>query len=100
NSEGSRVADPRALHAVVRGRVQGVGYRDFVYRHARALGLGGWVRNLPDGRSVEVFATGSRAVLDRLIEYLHDGPRLSYVTEVETDWPDAPAPAGPFEVRT
>ena len=47
-----------ALRAVIRGRVQGVGCRDYCRTRARALGLSGSVRNLPDGRSVEVIAEG------------------------------------------
>jgi len=49
---------PASLHATVRGRVQGVGFREFVLTRARALGLTGAARNLLDGRSVEVVAEG------------------------------------------
>ncbi|HEY7294060.1 MAG TPA: acylphosphatase, partial [Dehalococcoidia bacterium] len=74
------------MHAIVHGRVQGVGYRDFVQRNALRLGLSGWVRNREDMRSVELVATGERAALERLIERLHEGPRLAYVTEIEATW--------------
>ena len=59
--------DVRTLLAVVHGRVQGVGFREYVVRHARTYGVSGWVRNLPDGRSVEVRASGSRAALASLL---------------------------------
>ena len=49
---------------VVRGRVQGVGFRYFVVRRANAMGLTGWVRNLPDGQSVEAVAQGAPAQLE------------------------------------
>ena len=52
-----------ARRAVVRGRVQGVGYRLFALRGAQQLGLNGWVRNLPDG-SVETFAEGEEAAME------------------------------------
>ncbi len=75
-----------ALRSVVRGRVQGVGFRDYVELHARSLGLTGYVRNLSDGRSVEVVAEGARHDLERLAGYLHKGPSGAHVTVVDTDW--------------
>ena len=75
-----------ALRSVVRGRVQGVGFRDYVETRARSLGLSGYVRNLSDGRSVEVVAEGSRHDLERLAEQLHKGPSGAHVIAVETDW--------------
>ncbi len=75
-----------ALRAVVRGRVQGVGFRDYARTRARSLGLTGYVRNLADGRSVEVVAEGPRHDLERLADYLHKGPTGAHVTAVETDW--------------
>ena len=78
-----------SLRAVVRGHVQGVGFRDFVYTRARFLGLTGYVRNLPDGRSVEVVAEGLRSALEQLLEYLWDGPRMTRVDAVESEWGEA-----------
>jgi len=75
-----------SLRVVVRGRVQGVGYRDFVYMRARFLGLRGYVRNLPDMRSVEVVAEGERASLEQLLEYLREGPRGARVHDLEVTW--------------
>ncbi len=74
------------LRAIVRGRVQGVGFRYFVERNARELGLTGWVRNLPDGSSVEVEAEGERAKLEELLARLHQGPRMAAVDKVESRW--------------
>jgi acylphosphatase len=84
---------------VVRGRVQGVGYRDFVERRAQSLALVGYVRNLPDGRSVEVMAEGPRDVLERLIEKLSEGPGMSVVQSIETHWGPATGQHRGFEVR-
>ena len=75
-----------ALRAVVRGRVQGIGFREYVLTRARFLGLSGYVRNLPDGRSVEVVAEGARPDLEQFLDHLHEGPRLSRVDAVETEW--------------
>lgn len=78
-----------SLRAVVRGRVQGVGFREFIYVRARFLGLSGYVRNLADGRSLEVLAEGPRQALEQLLEYLHEGPRSARVTSVEVEWGEA-----------
>lgn len=67
---------------VVTGRVQGVGYRAFAARAARALRLSGGALNLEDGR-VEVVAEGPAHALDRLEAVLLEGPRLSRVAGVE-----------------
>jgi acylphosphatase len=68
-------------HFLVRGRVQGVGFRWFVQREAAALELSGWVRNTEDGH-VEVVAGGDPAVLDVLRQVLRRGPRGSRVDAV------------------
>ena len=67
---------------LIGGRVQGVGFRDFVYRRATALGLAGWVQNLGDGR-VEVYATGPATRLSDLAAALRIGPRMAEVRNVE-----------------
>ena len=66
----------------VRGRVQGVGFRYFVERAAKPLGITGWVRNLDDG-SVEVYAVGTEAQLSDLAGLLRQGPRWAEVRGVE-----------------
>jgi acylphosphatase len=76
---GSKRAARRYL---VRGRVQGVGFRDFVQREASALGLTGYVRNLDDGQ-VEAVACGTPAQLAEFAGRLHRGPRWSDVRGVE-----------------
>jgi acylphosphatase len=70
-----------ARRFVVRGRVQGVGFRWFVEREAHILGLAGWVRNNHDG-SVEVLAQGTRDQLSGLRSRLREGPRAARVDEV------------------
>jgi acylphosphatase len=71
-----------ARRFVVRGRVQGVGFRWFVEREAHILGVHGWVRNRPDG-TVEVLAMGSREQLAGLRSRLQAGPRASRVDKVD-----------------
>lgn len=86
-------ASERRLEAVVRGRVQGVGFRMFVVDRARGLGLSGWVSNEPEG-SVRVVAEGPEAALGQLLAALRDGPRGARVDEVLESWAGA---AGEFE---
>ena len=87
------------LAATVRGRVQGVGFRFFVEDRARDLGLAGYTRNLPDGRTVEVVAEGGRAALERLVAALRQGPPGSYVERVDTAWEPATGESRGFGIR-
>jgi acylphosphatase len=72
----------QARRFIVRGRVQGVGYRWFVEREAHILGIAGWVRNNSDS-SVEVLAMGTREQLAGLRSRLREGPRAARVDDVE-----------------
>jgi acylphosphatase len=78
----------RALLARVEGIVQGVGFRYCAAQTARALGLRGYVRNLPDG-CVEVVAEGEEARLERLRAWLEKGPPGAYVRHLQAHY--APA---------
>ena len=80
-----------ARRFIVRGRVQGVGFRWFVEREARILGVAGWVRNNANG-SVEVLAQGTRDQLSGLQSRLREGPRAARVDAVEES--EAPPAAG------
>jgi acylphosphatase len=75
---------PSAFHAIVGGRVQGVGFRYTCCHEARRLGLSGWVRNRTDG-DVEVWAEGSGEKLDALLQWLRRGPPGARVDEVRYD---------------
>lgn len=83
---------------VVRGRVQGVGFRWFTQRTGSALELGGHVRNLADG-SVEVHARGSVSALIELEAALRKGPPASRVDEVERIDGDSRTPRDAFEME-
>lgn len=87
------MADPEDSDVVarrvrIRGRVQGVGYRDWTLRRATALGLHGWVRNRRDG-SVEALFAGPTAAVDRMIADCRDGPPLARVDAVDSEAADA-----------
>ena len=83
----------------IMGRVQGVGFRYFVWREAEALGIDGWVRNRADG-TVEALVRGTNEELERFQGRLQEGPRWSRVTSVSvTDESDEDVAQG-FEIRT
>ena len=82
--------DISRLDAVVRGQVQGVGFRYFVMREARRLELDGWTANEADG-SVRVVADGPREALEVLLEALREGPPASIVERVAVNWPPVAA---------
>lgn len=92
NAESAASGGETSFHAIVSGRVQGVGFRYFVQREAQRLGLSGTVCNRRD-HSVEVRARGTRGDLERLAERLRQGPALSRVDAVELRW-GVPAPDG------
>lgn len=82
---GSMISTAKPIEArrlVVRGRVQGVGFRWFVEREAHILAIAGWVRNNADG-SVEVHAQGTRDQIAGLRSRLREGPRAARVDAVE-----------------
>ncbi len=85
------------LHAVVHGRVQGVGFRWFVVRRAGEHGVKGEVRNLPGG-SVEVRAEGARGALEGLLDDLRAGPPRARVERVDEAWSDDTGRYRTFEI--
>ena len=91
-------ADIQELHALVRGCVQGVGFRYFVVREASALGLRGYARNKDNG-DVEVIAQGARSTLERLLAALWRGPSAASVSEVRTSWQSPTEHLSGFHVR-
>ncbi len=78
------MTDSTAVHAFVSGMVQGVYFRQSTRQMARRMGLIGWVRNLIDGR-VEVWAQGSEAGVDALVDWLWVGPTGAAVSGVESE---------------
>lgn len=86
----------RGRLVVIRGRVQGVGYRDWMLREAARLGVQGWVRNRPDG-AVEALVAGEEAAVQALLSACRRGPMLARVDEITEDF--AEPPDGPGFVR-
>lgn len=74
--------ETQAKRFYVSGRVQGVGFRFFAERTALSLGVGGYVRNLFDGR-VEVYAIGSAEQMEAMKSALQRGPRMAAVDRVD-----------------
>jgi acylphosphatase len=102
SAAASRAGAVVRVRAVVAGRVQGVWFRESCRSEAERLGVTGWVHNLRDGR-VEIEAQGSRAAVDALLAWAHEGPRLAVVEAVTVEAlpveaPDSPA-ARRFAVR-
>jgi acylphosphatase len=89
----------RRLRAVVRGFVQGVGFRWFVQRQASRLGLVGWTANLADG-GVEVVAEGTTTSLDALVARLHSGPPGASVSSVDVHMGPAHGDLVDFVIRS
>jgi acylphosphatase len=72
-------------HILITGKVQGVGYRQYLKSHAKKLTLFGWVQNLPDG-SVEALVQGEKENIDDLIAMCKIGPFMSDVVAVNVSW--------------
>ncbi len=87
-------------HYIIEGKVQGVGFRWFVFQEAIGLGLRGWVRNTVEG-SVEAMVEGYSAQLATLRSRLLEGPPSSAVSRVleRPVEPGSDAPLGPFHIR-
>jgi acylphosphatase len=80
------------VHLIIKGRVQGVGYRAWITSTARKLGLVGWVRNLATG-DVEALAHGPESAVRQLVIACQAGPALARVTAVDSENVEAPQPA-------
>ena len=87
------ISEPSARLLRIRGRVQGVGYRNALHREATRLGIKGWVRNRSDG-SVEALVAGPAPALDELIAWARRGPPAARVGEVSWEATQAPVEAG------
>jgi len=87
----------KRIHGTVSGRVQGVFFRATTRDEARAHGLSGWVRNLPDGR-VEFAAEGEKSSVQELLAFLRVGPPGARVDKLDVEWSDPQEEEG-FYIR-
>lgn len=88
----------REAHVVVTGKVQGVFFRASTRQVAADCGVCGYVRNLPD-RSVEAVLQGERGEVEKVIEFMGEGPPGALVTGIRVDWREPSADYRGFDVR-
>ncbi len=89
----------KRLEATIGGRVQGVGFREFVRHEAIVRGITGYVRNGDDGRTVEVVAEGEDGAIEELLRSLHEGPRFARVERVDANYSEAGGGFSRFSVE-
>lgn len=87
------VDDRKAVHLLIKGRVQGVGYRDWTRMKARMAGLDGWVRNLSTGE-VEAVVAGPPGAVENLLAACRIGPPSARVVDMEVTEAEAPSEPG------
>jgi acylphosphatase len=95
----NRMADKASIKVLVHGRVQGVYFRDFTCRRAAEYDLSGYVKNLSDGRSVEVYAEGEKASLEKLVSHLKVGPPGAVVEEITASYGDYTGTYNGFTIK-
>ncbi|HEX3351051.1 MAG TPA: acylphosphatase [Acetobacteraceae bacterium] len=88
-----------AKRLVISGRVQGVGFREWMVAQARAVGVCGWVRNRRDG-TVEALVDGDTAAVEELLRACRRGPRGAVVSAIDEHLADAPADPGFLRLPT
>ena len=89
---------PARAHVFFSGTVQGVFFRAFTREVANELGLGGWVRNLYDGR-VEALFEGDRVQVEEAIKRCSQGPPGAKVDDVDVEWKEYRGEGGDFTIR-
>lgn len=86
------------VRLLIRGRVQGVGFRWFITGIASTLGLAGWIKNLADG-TVEVVFEGRREDIEAAMKHCHEGPRSAVVSGINADWSQELEGLNTFDIR-
>ena len=88
----------KAVKIIVSGLVQGVGFRYFIYRQAKSLGLTGYARNLVNGQ-VEIVTAGQKGLIDELIKAARVGPSHASVSDVQLEEIELEKPFNDFGIR-
>jgi acylphosphatase len=88
----------KRAHLFISGRVQGVFFRSNTRKKALELGLGGWVRNMNDGR-VEAVFEGEESSIEKVITWCHQGPSYASVDDVEVSWEEFRDEFQTFSIR-
>ncbi|HMK55332.1 MAG TPA: acylphosphatase [Dissulfurispiraceae bacterium] len=86
------------VHLLIKGRVQGVGFRWFVNDIATSMGLAGWAKNLRDGR-VEAVFEGEKSAIESAISHCNEGPRSAIVAGIDLSWDEQPEGLSGFDIR-
>ncbi|MEB3852034.1 MAG: acylphosphatase [Desulfurococcales archaeon] len=94
-----RAGEMVRAHLIVRGLVQGVFFRANMRRVALENGVTGWVRNLPDGRTVEAVLEGPREAVERVVCWSLRGPPLARVAEARVEFQEYRGEYSTFEIR-
>lgn len=92
------MAQPVRVHILIKGRVQGVFFRENTKQKARELGLTGWVRNL-DSNDVEAVIEGPKEQIEKLVDWIKEGPALAKVDGAEVAWSECKDEFNEFVVR-
>lgn len=95
----SRSTGHGCVQLKVTGCVQGVGFRQWTRKLARQRSLEGWVKNLPDGKSVEAMVQGPVPGVERMIELLSKGPPGSRVDKIDVQWTSLQSLPDQFEIQ-
>jgi acylphosphatase len=88
----------KRIHVFISGRVQGVAFRHYTVKTALSLNLGGWVRNLVDGR-VEAVIEGDDAAVDAMLAWCNKGPSPAHVTSVDVQEEPCSGQYEDFKIR-
>lgn len=87
----------KRIHIFIKGSVQGVGFRYFIYQWGEKLGLRGWVRNKLNGQ-VEILAEGSIEKLGTMLKNARSGPPMAQIIEVDVEWQETENDLPPFTI--